>query len=182
MLIRAQDIRGLRTAAPDYPETEALKALLAGLRSIRQPFFLSGAELDRIFRWKLRSQYARHKERLATNQELVYHAVTRATFTVCCRDIAYELEVRLGLLVALRGVAVPVVSAVLALADPGRYCVIDFRGWRAMHGGDKHSFSIGDYRKYRHDVAELASELGWPVQETDLAIWEYDRRRSQPWK
>ena len=43
-----------------------------------------------------------------------------------------------------------------------------------MLGGN---FSIADYLRYRAEVARLAADLGWPVQEADLTIWEYDRRR-----
>jgi hypothetical protein len=86
----------------------------------------------------------------------------------------------MGLLVALPGVGVPVASAVLALTDPERYCVIDFRGWRTVFDEERTAFSIRDYLRYRGEVARVAVNLGWPVQETDLAIWEYDRRRTQP--
>jgi hypothetical protein len=85
--------------------------------------------------------------------------------------------IRLGLLLALPGVGVPVASAVLALTEPQQYCVVDFRGWRTVFGEERESFSIADYLRYRAEVARLAADLGWPVQEADLAIWEYDRRR-----
>ena len=80
---------------------------------------------------------------------------------------------------ALEGVAVPVASAILALTEPERYCVIDFRGWRAVFGGSQTAFTVTDYLRYRCEVARLAAKLGWPVQEADAAIWEYDRKRSR---
>jgi hypothetical protein len=81
----------------------------------------------------------------------------------------------LGLLVAIPGVGIPVASAILALSDPQRYCVIDFRGWRALFCEERTAFSVKDYLRYREEVAHLAVDLGWSVQETDLAVWEYDR-------
>ena len=79
----------------------------------------------------------------------------------------------------VEGVALPGASAVLALTEPQRYCVVDFRGWRAVFGEDRKSFSIRDYWRYRSEVARIAADLGSPVQEVDLAIWEYDRRQSE---
>ena len=178
-MIKADDVRDLRTAGPDYSDTEALKAEFGRCREARTPFFLTGDELDRVFRWKLRSQYGRQAIHRARNSESAYRAVTEAVFKIVGPDFEYECALRLGLLVALPGVGVPVASAVLALAEPQRYCVIDFRGWRTVFGEERTAFSIGDYLRYRSKVARVAGDLGWPVQEADLAIWEYDRRRSQ---
>ncbi len=71
------------------------------------------------------------------------------------------------------------IGADLALTDPQRYCVIDFRGWRSVFGEAREgkAFLIPDYLRYRTEVAKVAAELDWSVQEADLAIWEYDRRR-----
>jgi len=75
----------------------------------------------------------------------------------------------------LNGVSIPVASAVLAIVFPEKYAVIDFRGWRQVFGEEKRTFSIRDYKKYLCAIHRLANELGWKVQEVDLAIWEYDR-------
>jgi len=178
-MIKADDIRPLKTASPDYAETEGLKAEFRQLRQTRRPFFLTGDEMDRVFRWKLVSQYCRGARHRAKNTEASYRAVTESVFKIEGPDFEYECLVRLGLLSALPGIGVPVASAVLALTDPESYCVVDFRGWRAVFGVDRRSFSISDYLRYHVEVARLASELGWTVQETDLAIWTYDYGRSQ---
>jgi hypothetical protein len=176
-MIKPDDIRQLRTASSDYTETEALKAELRKRRGERKPYFLTGDELDRIFHWKLRSQYGRTQHLLARNSDAAYRAVTEAVFKIAGPDNDYETRVRLALLCALPGVGVPVASAVLALTDPERYCVIDFRGWRTLFDEERASFTIGDFLRYRAKVAQIATALGWSVQETDLAIWEYDNRR-----
>jgi len=176
-MIKAHDLQRLRTASPDYAETEALKAEFRERRLGRTPFFLTGAELDRVFQWKLRGQYGRQSARRMRNSEDAYHAVTEAVFKVVNPQFEYECMIRLGLLSVLPGVGVPVASAVLALTEPQQYCVVDFRGWRTVFGEERQSFSIADYLRYGAEVARLAADLGWPVQEADLAIWEYDRRR-----
>jgi hypothetical protein len=140
---------------------------------------MTGDELDRVFRWKLRSQYERQAKYRARNSEPAYRAVTEAVFKVVGPTPQYECAVRVCLLVALPGVGVPVASAILALTEPQQYCVVDFRGWRALFEEERTAFSIGEYWRYRNEVARVAVDLGWTVQEADLAIWEYDRRRSQ---
>jgi hypothetical protein len=99
--------------------------------------------------------------------------------TITHPDKEYELELRTDILCALRGVGVPVASAVLALVFPEAYAVIDFRGWRQIFDESKSVFSVPDYRKYMSKVRLLARELEWSVQEVDHAVWDYDRRNSR---
>ena len=73
----------------------------------------------------------------------------------------------------------PGVSSTLALSEPARYCVIDFRGWRALYAAEKRTFTIRDYQAYRSEVDQLARSLGWSVQETDLALWAYDEQENR---
>ncbi len=44
-MIKAEDVRDLRTASPDYAATEALKGELAKRRLQRVPFFLTAATI-----------------------------------------------------------------------------------------------------------------------------------------
>jgi hypothetical protein len=117
-MIKADDIRHLRTASPDYAETEALKAEFLKQRAGRTPFSLTAEELDRVFRWKLRGQYGRQSAHRGRNSGTTYGTVTEAVFRVVGPTLEYETVVRLGLLIALPGVGVPVASAVLALTEP----------------------------------------------------------------
>ena len=148
-MIKADDLYSLRTASPDYAETEALKAEFRTRRLERTPFFLTGPELDRVFRGKLRGLYGRQSVQRAKNSEDAYRAVTEAVFKVVGPEFEYECTVRLGLLSALPGVGVPVASAVLALTEQQQYCVVDFRGWRTVFGEKRESFVITDYLRYR---------------------------------
>ncbi len=148
------------------------------LHQERQPFYLTAAEFDKILKWKLRGQYGRQRERRKANTEDVIRTVTRTALTITHPDKEHEIELRVGILCAISGVSVPVASAVLALVFPEKYAVIDFRGWRQVFGKEKTTFSIPDYKRYLREIQRLADELGWPAQEVDLAIWEYDRANS----
>jgi hypothetical protein len=175
-VLKASDIADLRTAAPDYQKTEELKATFRQLRGQRNPFYLSREELDPVLHWKLGSQYGRVRRWLEQNSDERYRTVTHLAFSVTLDDKALELELRTNVLTTLDGVGVPVASAILALVDPENYCVVDFRGWRAVFGKDRRAFDVGHYKKYLDEVRELAAELSWTPQETDLAIWVYDYR------
>ncbi len=182
-MIQANDIRDLR---PKDEETQQLIAKLARLRRRRDRFYLrrrnrfylTAGEFDEILRWKLRYQYGRARWLLAFNTDEVVRKVTGAALTIAHEDKHYELELRVGILCALRGVGVPVASAVLALLFPNEYGVIDFRVWRQLFGEDRTTFSIPDYKRYVAKLREIAAELRWPVQEVDHAIWEYDRNHA----
>ncbi len=174
-MIRATQLIPYRRSSDDYGLTERLKAEFTRLRRERHPLYLTSEELDEILHWKLRGQYGRQKERRKANTEDVIQTITGAALSITHPDEDYETELRLGILCCLRGVGVPVASAILALAFPERYAVIDFRGWRQIFGEERTTFSISDYKRYLREVKRLAGELGWPVQEVDLAIWEYDR-------
>ncbi len=174
-MITASQLVRYRRSSEDYEWTERLKERFRRLRRERNPFYLTRSELDEILRWKLRGQYERQRWRWAANTEDVVRVVTRAAFEIAHPDKEYEVELRIGILCTLRGVGVPVASAILALVLPEKYGVIDFRVWRRLFGEEKRDFSIRDYKRYLREVRRLAAELGWPVQEVDLAIWAYDR-------
>ena len=178
-VIKASDIEHLRRKSDDFSETEELKAFLARLGRERSSLFLTATELDRILRWKLRGQYKRQFKLRGKNTDKIIQFITGLALTISHQDKEYELEMRIGILCAIRGVAVPVASAILALVYPNEYGVIDFRGWRQVFSEKRTSFSISDYKRYLQELRRLSHELGWPVQEVDLAIWECDRIRAK---
>ncbi len=178
-MITLQQIAPLYKQGIDYEWTERLKENLAKLRSERHPLYLTASEFDEILRWKLGNQYRRQQKMRAANTEEIIRAVTRLALTIEHDDKDYELELRMDLLCALRGVSAPVASAVLALTFPDEYAVIDFRVWRQLFDEDKREFFTPEYKKHIRKIRPLAKQLGWRVQEVDYAIWEFDRRNSK---
>jgi len=174
-MITATQLIPYRTSSDDYGLTEHLKGQFAKLRLERTPLYLTLDEFDEILRWKLRGQYGRQREWRKANTDDVIRTVTTAALSLTHPDGDYETELRIGILCTLRGVGVPVASAILALVFPERYAVIDFRGWRQIFGEERTTLSVSNYKRYLCEIRRLALELGWPVQEVDLAIWEYDR-------
>jgi hypothetical protein len=123
--------------------------------------YLDLNDFDRILRWKLRQQYRRQKSLRSKNTEKIIKKITALALNITHEDKDYELELRFKLLITLRGVEVPVASAILALCFPEQYAVIDFRGWRQVFGAEKRYFTLNDYKQYLKDIKGLATQLGW---------------------
>jgi thermostable 8-oxoguanine DNA glycosylase len=178
-MITVDEIRKYRFSSPDYDETEALKRKFAGLRQTRKPLYLTSSEFDEILRWKLRSQYGRQLEARKVNTEEIIRSVTGLALNISHIDQDYQLELQIGILTSIRGVGVPVASAILALIFPDEYAVIDFRVWRQVFVREATSFTVSDYKKYMKVLRNFSEELGQPVQEVDLAIWTYDLKNNK---
>ena len=176
-MLRPRDLIPFLGKAEDSEKAKKLERSLQGLRAERDPVFLTRKDLDPILRWKLRGQYGRQARHLATNSEEMIETVSRLALNVTCTDWKDEAALRVSILSVLHGVGVPVASAILALAEPAKYAVIDFRGWRQIFGRKKNSFSTVDYVTYLHEVRRLAAVLKRPVREVDETIWERDRAR-----
>ncbi len=179
-MITAAQILALRGVGDDYNNTQHLKAKLAQLRRERQPLYLTAVEFEEILEWKLGQQIGRQRALRTANTDDIIRAVTGLALTISHQDKEYELELRIGVLCSLRGVGVPVASAVLALIFPNEYAVIDYRVWRQLFDEYKTVFYLPEYKRYMGEIRHLVEELRWPVQEVDFAIWEYDRRH--PWR
>lgn len=175
-MINIEMLRNFRGKAMNIEETEIILQNFKELKLTRTPFYLTLSEFDEILKWKLRSQYGRQKEFRSENSEEIVRLVTQAAFAAKHKNEDYELELKINLLCSLRGVGIPVASAILTLPFPEDYCVIDFRNWRQIFNNEQRSFSLNDYKRYIKQIRTLSNELGWTVQETDQAIWEYDRR------
>ena len=178
--VTPERLREVHGTEDDFAETEDLKRHVADMLRYREPYaFLNLADLDRILRWKLRSQHARnaHLHQKLTTQMVV--RTTEAAFGVYLSHSPSDdaaARVCLDMLATLPGVRIPVASAILAMSFPDHHCVIDVRAWRLVFGEHRTAFGPGHYLRYRSVVACMARMMGWSIQATDLAIWELDRR------
>jgi len=106
---------------------------------------------------------------------------------------------KIAVLSELKGVRVPVASTILAMWKPDTHAVIDFRALRALPAAkpellDQETYTEfagflelfrtygtdpGAYEFYIAHVRGLAEESGLLTREVDMALWEYDRRRTE---
>jgi hypothetical protein len=101
-------------------------------------------------------------------------------------------------LIELKGVSVPVASAILTMHEPANYAVIDYRAFRALGAAEPHlldpqtypeyvdfmeSFQDYDsapeaYRFYMDVVRDIAQREGILPREVDMAFWAFDEENA----
>jgi hypothetical protein len=132
----------------DYKEAQNLIEEFKSKKKIRIPFYLNADEFDRILRWKLDNQYGRSEKYRSNYTDKIIQQITRLALNIKHKDKDYEMELRVNLLCSLKGVAVPVASAILALVYPDDYGVIDFRAFRQVFGEVKEIICVNDFTVY----------------------------------
>jgi hypothetical protein len=171
-----EQIGNLILQADDNLETKFLISQFDTLKNKRTPFYLSLAELELIFKWKLRTQYARtSKIRLKNSNENI-KLITQMAFLLSHPDKNIETSLKLKALTLIYGVEIPVASAILTLCFPKKYSVIDFRNWRQVFDEQKRKtqYSVSEYCNYLDIINSLATEFSFTTQEIDMAIWQKD--------
>jgi len=175
-LYSASQIEDLINRADDYEETKRLIAKLDDLKRTRTPYFLNIDELDEIFHWKLRRQYSRQERNIQLNTDELVRKVTTYAFSVSGVDERDTIRFMLKALIILHGVQIPVASAIMTLCFPEKFCVIDRRGWRQVHGKEKEdgNYSIREYIEYWSIIQSTAIKFDVTPQEVDMALWQFD--------
>ena len=157
----------------DVNETNELKKRFNALLKKRSPAYLTASEFDEIVKWKLDKQYHRSKEQRSVNTDSVIIPITQACFAISSDNKDYETELRLKQLTTIRGIALPLASAVLAICFPASYVVIDSVLWESIFGEEKSSFTINDYLKFIGFIKELSLHTNLPIQDTEHLLWLY---------
>jgi hypothetical protein len=78
----------------------------------------------------------------------------------------------------MRGVAMPLASAVLSMCFPKEFVVIDSLLWRSIFGRDKNSFSMGDYFRFLDFFSVLSEMCGLSLHDTEHLLWIYEQKNT----
>ena len=176
-------------ARPAYQSLEALlrrelvreedadtRGLIERLAHIKRAGEFTRAEFLRMCRWKS-PRAAPHYER---NSAAMIRAVSRAALAT--RSERRRLE----LLTGLRGVSVPVASAILTLVDPVRYGVLDIRVWRLLFALEYVSvkpagrgFHVREWLQYLTILRQQARRLGVAVRAVEYTLFRYHKKLQQ---
>lgn len=133
--------------------------------------YLNAAELDLIVKWKLDTQYHRSKQQRLVNTDSVVIPITQACFAVDTENFEYKVELQIKLLSTLRGIATPLASAILAIALPTEYAVIDGVLWEYIFGKEKSSFSVKDYLLFLDVIKKLSDAAKLNMQDAEYGLW-----------
>lgn len=159
-------------------EEPATTDLIRELRPARQRGYLTRSELEDVCRWK--SPRALHLIKSNTAYR-VRSATTRALATRSERE-------RLAALQELRGVSVPMASAILMLLYPRRFGVIDIRVWQLLYkigtvtkNPKGIGFRFGNWYQFLMIIRYFAKEFGTTARDVERALFvahkEYQKGR-----
>jgi hypothetical protein len=157
-------------------EDEPTARLCRELRAVRDRGYLTRSELQKVCYWKS-PRAIRHVR--ANTARQVRAATGRA---LRCRDE----EGRIEALLRLKGVSVPMASAVLTLVSPRRYGVIDIRVWKLLHGhgvvtrnAEGVGLSSGNWQQFLAVIRYFARKLGVKARDVERALFDAHRARRQ---
>ncbi len=154
-------------------EHDATAELIASLRHVRRLGYFTRREFLQMCRWKS-PRAVRH---FAANSPARIRRVSAAVLA------ARDERRRLTLLLSLRGVNVPMASAILTLLEPGRYGVIDIRAWQVLvalgavgRHPDGRGFTFDDWSRYLRTLRRHARDLGVTVRCVERTLFECHRK------
>jgi hypothetical protein len=154
-------------------EDPATATLVRELASVRARGTFTRAEFTRMCRWK--SPRAQHLWR--ANSAARIRAVSRAILAT--RSERRRME----LLTSLRGVGVPIASAILTLLDPRRYGVLDIRCWQLLFATRSvttnrrgQAFTLPQWLDYLAALRLHARRLNVPARTIEYTLFEVHRK------
>jgi hypothetical protein len=182
----AQGFAGLPIRRPPYrtlahllarelhiAEDPGTLALIRTLRSARRRGALGRDEFLAMCRWK--------SPRATRHYALNSAAEVRRALAAALR--ARRERSRIEALMALRGVSVPVASAILTLLDPRRYGVLDIRVWQLLYAMNAvgwrpsgRGFTPADWEHYLLALRRQATRLDVPVRAVEYSLFRCHRR------
>ncbi|MDP3182751.1 MAG: hypothetical protein Q8M54_08025 [Desulfobaccales bacterium] len=137
-----------------------LKQLLEKQRYLNKPEFIE------LCKWKTprpRKHYERNDEKLVREN-------TRDSFST------NDEKKRIKLLDDLKGVSLPIASAILHFAFLNRYPILDFRAiWSLGWGKPKISYRF--WQSYCNRISEISRQVNLPIRIIDKALWEYSKQK-----
>lgn len=142
---------------------------------LKRKGFLSINDLFEIARWKS----SRRAADVRNNKKREVKNVTRTVFESDCP------ESKIRELDNLKGVGIPIGSAVLCMHNPENCGVIDIRAWNTLNKLDTSFikkkisyFKIKDFGKYLYKIRNLAKQNKMTCRQIDMALWAWDKEKS----
>jgi hypothetical protein len=170
--LRRQDLEPLVRRHLSLEEDEGTARLSRRLQAARRRGYLTPSELEAVCRWKS----ARAIWHIRAN---THHQVRAATSAALATRGERQ---RIDALLQLRGVSVPMASAVLTLLHPRRYGVIDIRVWQLLHrigavNGNAKGTSLtrGNWLEFLSVLRALSSSLGAPARAVERTLFNVHR-------
>lgn len=129
--------------------------------------FMTRDDLIAVAKWKWRG--GRTKQLAGQNSEDEVQEITRAAFS------AKSERLKIGALLALRGVNWPMASVILHFTFPDRYPILDVRAMKTVGGSTIYTFE--KWQKYAELCRQAAQKMGVTMRTLDRALWGADKEQ-----
>ncbi|MCY3989260.1 MAG: hypothetical protein OXF94_11830 [Gammaproteobacteria bacterium] len=152
---------------PGVSNAEADQRIAAYMERAHRRGYLFKTDLREVARWKYRGPKLR--QLLSENA---------AEDVRECSQVAFAAEgerLRIGALMALRGIGAPVATTILHFVFPKRYPVLDVRALRTI--GAPPGYVFERWLEYAAFCRDAAPDYGGSLWKLDRSLWQYDRER-----
>ena len=127
--------------------------------------YMTRSDLMAVANWKWRG--GRTRQLCGENTDAEIEEITATSFT------ALSERLRIGALLALRGVHWPMASVILHFAFPNKYPILDQRAMRTVGGSTQYTFER--WQEYVELCRNAATEHGIDIRTLDNALWMADK-------
>ncbi len=144
---------------------DADDVLGARMEAAAQRGHMTQADLVEVARWKWRG--GRTRQLCSQNTEAEVREITGVSFA------AESERLRIGALLALRGVQWPMASVILHFAFPDRYPILDVRAMNTVGGSTLYTFE--KWLEYCELCRATAKRHDVSMRTLDKALWAFDK-------
>jgi len=152
------------------PETETFHSL--GLKLRREKCIPDKTTLVKIGNWKA---YGRIKKLLKSKnrKNRTIKETSRKAFEMIHRDPSINESVRAikCLQDGIKGLRIPMASAILTMYDPMNFGVIDKRAWLTLFRKETNQIGYDQWKRYLSKITRLARLHQMKCREIDAALW-----------
>ena len=118
-----------------------------------------------VAKWKWKG--GRTRQLCAQNSEQDVEEITKVSFSTSSQRL------RIGALLALRGVQWPMASVILHFAFPTSYPILDVRAMASVGGSTIYTFE--KWEEFSSLCRQCALEHGISMRTLDMALWAFDK-------
>lgn len=168
------NIQSLLSACLVYDEYSDTTPLIASLRHVRETGYFTRVEFLSMCKWKEPRQ--RRRQDWTANTEDQVQALSGQSLR------APDEARRILHLCRLRGVGIPLASALLTLVDPERYGVIDIRVWQLLalyqevdYDLDGRALKVLHWLDYLDRIRLWAGEFNVSVRAIERTLFQHHR-------
>ena len=173
MTLEFQNLNKLIKHNLNNSETQEAQDLFSLFKNVKFRGFFTKPQFYAVVMWKT----PRPKNHYIINSEKSIKDISKKIL------LADSENEKVNLLTSLKGVSIPVASAILTIIDPKNYGIIDIRVWKLLHlykevktkpGGQ--GFNLNDYMIYLSILRKYAKQFKKSVRDIERTLFFYHKK------